>query len=57
MLVMYNEALYYISVLMVAPETGVDNINTNVAPRKVIRDGQLIIIKNGVEYNVQGAQL
>ena len=54
---MYDNTLYYIIVVMTAPETGVDNINTNVAPRKVIRDGQLIIIKNGVEYNVQGAKL
>ena len=57
MIVEYNEELYYIEVLMVAPETGVDNITTTVAPAKVIKNGQLIIIKNGVEYNVQGAQL
>lgn len=57
MIVEYNEELYYIEVVMVAPASGVDNINTNAAPRKVIRDGQLIIIKNGVEYNVQGAIL
>ena len=44
-----------VAVYAQAPASGVDNINTNVAPRKVIRDGQLIIIKNGVEYNVQGA--
>ena len=57
MIVEYNEELYYIEVLMVAPETGVDNITTTVAPAKVIKNGQLIIIKNGVEYNVQGAIL
>lgn len=53
-----NEGVIYAFTLVLkAPASGVDNINTNVAPRKVIRDGQLIIIKNGVEYNVQGAQL
>lgn len=57
MLVMYNEALYYISVLMVAPETGVDNIQVENVAVKMIKNGQLIIIKNGVEYNVQGAIL
>lgn len=38
-----------------APVSAVDNITTTVAPQKVIRNGQLIIIKNGVEYNVVGA--
>ena len=53
-----HEGVFYAFTLMLAaPASGVDNINTNVAPRKVIRDGQLIIIKNGVEYNVQGAIL
>ncbi len=53
-----HEGVFYAFTLMLAaPASGVDNINTNVAPRKVIRDGQLIIIKNGVEYNVQGATL
>ena len=32
-----------------------ENVETTVAPVKVIKNGQLIIIKNGVEYNVQGA--
>ena len=53
-----NEGVFYaFTLVLAAPASGVDNINTNVAPRKVIRDGQLIIIKNGVEYNVQGAIL
>ena len=39
------------------PETGVDNINTTVAPVKVIENGQIFIISNGVKYNAQGAQL
>ena len=39
------------------PSTGVDNINTTVAPVKVIENGQIFIISNGVKYNAQGAQL
>ena len=37
--------------------TALDNIETNVAPVKVIENGQMIIIKNGVKYNAQGAKL
>ena len=35
--------------------SALENVETTVAPVKVIKNGQLIIIKNGVEYNVQGA--
>ena len=35
--------------------TGLDNVDTTVAPAKVINNGQLIIIRNGVQYNAQGA--
>ena len=34
--------------------TGVDNLITTDAPVKVIENGQLIIIRDGVKYNVQG---
>ena len=34
--------------------TTLDNINATVAPAKRINNGQLIIIKNGVQYNAQG---
>ena len=37
--------------------TALDNFNTTVAPVKVIENGQLIVIKNGVKYNAQGAIL
>ena len=37
--------------------TSVENNAINVKAVKVIRDGQLIIRNNGVEYNAQGAQL
>ena len=38
-------------------ETGIDNIITTDAPVKVIQNGQLIIIRDGVKYNVQGQKL
>lgn len=38
-------------------ETGVDNIITTDAPVKVIENGQLIIIRNGEKFNVQGVRL
>ena len=38
--------------------TAVDNITTNNASiQKVIRDGQLIILRNGVEYNAMGQEM
>ena len=39
----------------VDPETAVDNINASVAPAKMIVNGQLIIIRNGVKFNAAGA--
>ena len=38
-------------------ETGVDNLINTDAPVKVIENGQLIIIRGGVKYNVQGQKL
>ena len=35
--------------------TGIENTNAEVKAAKVLRNGQLIIIKNGVEFNAQGA--
>ena len=37
--------------------TGLDNIMTTDAPVKTIENGQLIIIRNGEKYNVQGVRL
>ena len=38
--------------------TAVDNINTNNANiQKIFRDGQLIIVRDGVEYNAVGQEL
>lgn len=38
------------------PES-IDNVDANATATKAIRDGQLLIIKNGVEYNAQGTIL
>lgn len=51
---------YYITIIGTLPEgttTGLDNINTTVAPAKAIVNGQLVILKDGVKYNAQGATL
>ena len=37
------------------PATSLDNLNSTVAPVKMIENGQLIIVKDGVQYNTQGA--
>lgn len=34
---------------------GIENADAKAAAVKVVRDGQLVIIKNGVEFNAQGA--
>jgi hypothetical protein len=36
------------------PTVGLENLDTTVAPVKAIVNGQLVIIKNGVQYNAQG---
>ena len=38
-------------------ETGMDNLINENAPLKVIENGQLIIIRGGVKYNIQGQKL
>jgi hypothetical protein len=35
-------------------EQGISNANTDVNATKILRDGQLIIIRGGVEYTVTG---
>ena len=40
-----------------ANPTGLDNINATVAPVKMIENGQLVIIRNGVEFNSIGQKL
>jgi hypothetical protein len=38
-------------------ETGVEDIFSTDAPIKVIENGQLIIIRDGIKYNIQGQRL
>ena len=37
--------------------TGVENLDTTIAPVKMIENGQLIIMKGDAKYNAQGAKL
>ena len=37
--------------------TGLDNLTTEDAPIKIMQNGQLIIIRAGVKYNIQGQKL
>ncbi len=46
------------SILVNAPEPqGVENTNAAVKATKMVKNGHLVIKKNGVEYNAMGAQL
>ena len=46
--------MIYIGVTPDGP-TALDNIDTTIAPAKLIKNGQFIIIRNGVKYNANGA--
>ena len=37
--------------------TDIENVEQNNAARKIFRDGQIIIIRNGVEYSIDGKAL
>ena len=37
------------------PATALENVTSTVAPVKAIVNGQLVIVKDGVQYNAQGA--
>ena len=52
-----DDHVLYVITLTAGKEltTGLENLDTTVAPAKAIVNGQLVIIKNGVQYNVQGA--
>lgn len=41
----------------VEPEQGIEETNVSVKAVKVIENGQIIILKNGIRYNALGAQL
>ena len=48
---------FKLGVLLPAEAQGIDNTNASTKVEKFFRDGQLIIRKNGVEYNALGAKL
>ena len=39
------------------PGTGVDNVEVEIGARKVVENGQVYVIKNGVKFNVLGAEV
>ena len=45
---------YILHKIEIAGQTPVDNVNAAVKAQKIIRNGQVLIVKNGVEYNVLG---
>lgn len=49
-----NEDLIYIAAVKPGPATALENIAVEGKAVKAIVNGQLIIIKNGVQYNAQG---
>ena len=50
------DGMYYAFTLtMTAEGTGVDNVQVDANAVKLIKNGQLLIHKDGVEYNVQGS--
>ena len=52
-----TDAVQY-NITFKATETALDNTTLDATPaQKLIRDGQLVIIKGGVEYNALGVQL
>lgn len=52
-----NAKNIYIAASQPSNPSALDNVTTTVAPIKVIENGQLVIIKNGVKYSVAGAAL
>ena len=49
--------LYTFDIYYAGSTTAIDNVETSEKARKVLENGQLIIIKNGVRYNALGAQM
>ena len=52
-----TKIVWKIGAILPADAQGIENTNATVKVEKFYRDGQLVIRKNGVEYNVLGAQL
>lgn len=53
-LVTNTSNIFGVSIDKLSDETAVENISATVKAQKVIRNGQVLIIKNGVEYSVLG---
>ena len=45
------------AIVIVPTAEGIENTEVNATVIKTIRNGQLVILRGGVEYNVLGAQL
>ena len=50
-------ALRNIKITVPGEETAIDNVNANVQATKVIRDGQVLIVRDGKTYNALGAEV
>lgn len=56
-LLCYNNTLYKVTMTIPAKTEGVEDVNAITKATKRIQDGQLIIEKNGVRYNVLGTKV
>ena len=54
-LLCYDNVLYKVTMLISPAEQGLEDVNAAVKAVKSLRNGQLLIEKNGKTYNVQGA--
>ena len=52
-----DNKLYTVSMKQSAINTGVENIHNTVSVQKLVKNSQLIIISNGIEYNASGVAL
>jgi hypothetical protein len=53
-LIVNTSNIFGVRIDKLVEKTAVENINAAVKAQKVVRNGQVLIIKNGVEYNVLG---
>lgn len=53
----FTATKFKLSAILPVSTEGVENVNSAVKAEKFFRDGQLIIRKNGVEYNALGEKL
>lgn len=56
-LLCYNDTLYVVTMQIGEIIDAIDHITNAVKASKLLRDGQLIIEKNGVRYNVNGQRI